>query len=695
MTRFLGRALRSASVSWPWLLFFAVTAVLVLLRPRIPALVVFPDGWTLPLAEWVNTIMDMVVALFRGVTRAVSGALNRLLSLVQYLLVDAPWLASVAAITFIGWQAGGRRLALLSLGLLGYILLSGYWRPAMNTLALVVLAMPISVLIGFGCGYLGFRSPRARKFILPLLDLMQTVPAFAYLIPILLLFGFGPVVGLIASVVFAVPPMVRNTMLGFDRIPAAILESARMSGCSPRQRFFWAEIPAALPQMLIGVNQTTMATLSMVIIAAIIGGFEDVGWEVLSSMRKAQFGQSLLSGTVIVILAILLDRITAQFARRQLPTASFTGLPWPAFLGLLLLVYGAAFLAARVLPPLAIWPESLVWNPAARINDALSAFVVTHGDWLMTVKNWVLFYLLLPIKVGFEKAIVPFTWGTPFTPGMKAAYWILAVSGCIAAFGLGLRRTGLTVVCVAGFLYFGATGLPWLTVAAFATLLAWQVGGGRTALFVLAGNAFLLLNGIWTPAMLSVYLCLVAVVICILLGGLIGIWAASSDRLSALIRPVNDLLQTLPQFVLLIPALMLFQVGDFSALLAIVSYAIVPMIRYTEHGLRSVPPTLVEAGIASGCAPAQLFWQVRIPNAKAQILIGINQTILYGLGMLVIAALVGTTGLGQAVYVALGKADAGAGLMAGFGIALIAMMSDRILQAVIGTSSPGARQNPP
>ena len=146
---------------------------------------------------------------------------------------------------------------------------------------------------------------------------MQTVPAFAYLIPLLLLFGFGPVVGLIASAIYATPPMVRNTMLGLDRVPSDISEAGLMSGCTRRQQFWHVEVPTALPQILVGFNQTTMAALSMVIVAAIIGGFEDIGWEVLSSMRKAEFGQSMLSGLVIALLAILIDRLTIGFAKER------------------------------------------------------------------------------------------------------------------------------------------------------------------------------------------------------------------------------------------------------------------------------------------------------------------------------------------------------------------------------------------
>lgn len=683
MSRFARRFVVSCGAAWPWLLVFAVGAALVLARAAYPQVVTFPDGWLLPLEGPINVAMDWIVENLRGVTRAISGGLGWAFWLAQEMLVHTPWLVTLAAISLISWQGGGLRLTLLIGAILLYILVSGYWTEAMNTLALVLVALPLSVLLGFAAGYLGYRSETARGIIMPTLDLMQTVPAFAYLIPILLLFGFGPVVGLIASVVFAVPPMVRNTILGFQRIPPAIIESACMSGCSRRQQFLWAELPTALPQMLIGVNQTTMAALSMVIIAAIIGGFEDIGWEVLSAMRKAQFGQGLLSGIVIVVLAVMLDRLTGAYAARQLPTTSHAGWPWRRFAVILVAAICGAWLLAWLVPFFADWPEPLVFFAANAINAATTDFVMAFGEVMSRIKNAILYFVLLPVKLGFERAVVPFTWGVTFTPLAKTIYWLLAAVACAVAFGLGRWRAGVAAVIVAGFLFLGATGLPWALVVLAVGLLAWQVGGGRLLALAVFSLGFLLLNGIWPPAMLSIYLCFVAVVICILLGGVIGIWAASSDVVSQVIRPINDMLQTLPQFVFLIPALMLFQVGDFTALLAVVAYAIVPMIRYTEHGLRSVPRPLIEAGVSSGCSPWQMFWQIRLPLAQAQILIGINQTILYALGMLVIAALVGTTDLGQAIYIALGKANAGAGLVAGLGMALIAMTADRILQAVI------------
>ncbi len=166
-----------------------------------------------------------------------------------------------------------------------------------------------------------------------------------------------------------------------------------------------------------------------------------------------------------------------------------------------------------------------------------------------------------------------------------------------------------------------------------------------------------------------------------MIGGSLGVWAAHNDRVSAILRPVNDTLQTMPQFVILIPVLMFFAVGEFSALLAVILYAVVPPIRYVEHGLRNVPAHVVEAAKQIGCTPRQILFEVKLPLALPVIMLGLNQTIMYGLAMLVIAALVGTKGLGQAVYLALGKADTGMGLVAGLSIALVAMTADRIIQA--------------
>lgn len=307
--------------SWPallaWLVVFAIALLCLAARTTFPWLTTFPQQWSLPIADGVNAVSDAAVPVLRPAFRTLSALLNVPMRAVRGFLEWLPWPATMLAAVALSLKSGGVRLAVFCALALGYILIAGYWPQSMNTLSLVLLAVPLSALLGFALGAAGYRFRAVRQALLALLDLMQTVPSFAYLIPLLLLFGFGPVVGLIASAIYATPPMVRNTMLGLDRVPDSIREAGMMSGCTRRQQFWHVEVPTALPQILVGFNQTTMAALSMVIIAAIIGGFEDIGWEVLAAMRKAEFGQGILSGLVIALLAILIDRLTLGFANKS------------------------------------------------------------------------------------------------------------------------------------------------------------------------------------------------------------------------------------------------------------------------------------------------------------------------------------------------------------------------------------------
>jgi glycine betaine/proline transport system permease protein len=208
-----------------------------------------------------------------------------------------------------------------------------------------------------------------------------------------------------------------------------------------------------------------------------------------------------------------------------------------------------------------------------------------------------------------------------------------------------------------------------------------SLGGWRLALRCLALSLFVVLVGQWQNAMLTVYLCGISVVIACLIGIPLGIASATRPGLWRVVQAVIDTLQTLPSFVYLIPVVMLFRVGDFTAMIAIVLYALAPAVRYSAHGIMSVPERYLEAGTACGCTRHQLLWNVRLPLALPTILLGINQTIMLALSMLVITALVGTRDLGQEVYVALAKADVGRGLVAGLCVACIAIIADRLVAA--------------
>ncbi|MHC8509327.1 MAG: ABC transporter permease [Rhodospirillales bacterium] len=671
----------------PWLVFGAFALAVFWLRSPAPWLQAWPDAWVVPFIPVMNVGADWFIEHFRWLFRAVSWAFNWPMQGVNAALQWAPWPAVIAVFTVIAHRAEGARLAAFTAGALGYMAVTGYWSESMSTLSLVAVSVPLSVAAGFTLGVMGFRSARVNRVMQPVLDIMQTVPAFAYLIPILLLFGFGPVVGLIASAVYAAPPMVRNTILGLQRVPADVTESAVMSGCTLRQKFWQAEVPSALPQIMIGVNQTTMAALSMVIIAAIIGGFADIGWEVLTTMRKAQFGQSLLAGLVIALMAMVLDRISGGFARgRSAPSepAPPPGTPfwvrWPHMTAAL-----AAFVfftaAAPFAPALAVYPEAWVFYPAEALNSGVKYIVANYHQEMTALKKAALFYVMLPFRIGLEQTISPFSWGFEFTAPMKAGYAAGAVIFTVLAWRWRGWRAGAAAGMFGALLYYGTGGAPWPVFIAAVTLLAWQAGGLKTAAFAGLSMLFMLVNGVWPQAMLSVYLCGVAVIICVILGGALGVWAAHNNTVSGILRPVNDTLQTMPQFVLLIPVLMLFKVGEFTALLAVIAYAIVPMIRYVEHGLRAAPAEIIEAARQMGCTPFQMLFEVKMPLAWPVITLGLNQTIMYGLAMLAIAALVGTQGLGQAVYIALGKANIGSGIVAGLSMALVAMTADRILQS--------------
>ena len=666
-----------------WLVTGVAVVALFALRGQYDWVTKLPEELVIPLDAWLNAFMDSFVASFKWLFRAISRFFEWPMTGLQALLHWLPWPATIAGSVVVAHLAGGWRLAVFTLCTLMYMVIIGYWDESMNTLALVGVAVPLSVAVGLFVGILDFRSRTARWIIQPTLDLMQTVPAFAYLIPVLLLFGFGPVVGLVAATIYACPPMVRSVSLGLQRVPVDIVESAKMSGCTDRQLLWWVRLPAAMPTIMIGVNQTIMAGLSMVIIAAIIGGFGDIGWEVLSTMRRAQFGQSLLAGLVIVLIAMIFDRISRGLTSRQRISRARSGTVWQrhAHLWVALVAIMVAVVLAQVLPELHDYPEAWIFYPAAALNDAVTWFTANYFFVTNAIKSWTLFYLLLPIRIGLENSVTPHFWGFAMTLPISLGY-AAVVAGLALWVGRATSWRGAVAVLITGGLfYFGTTGTPWAAFILVVTAIAFRVGGWRVGLFSLGGLCFILFTGTWHRAMLSVYLCGTAVLISFLAGGLLGIWAARNDRVSAFLRPINDTLQTIPLYVFLIPIIMVFLVGEFSALLAVIAYAIVPAIRYTEHGIRHVPAETVEAARALGCTPRQLLWQVQLPLALPEIMLGLNQTIMLGLAMLVIAALVGTLGLGQMIYIALTAADFGKGAIAGMSIALIAMITDRILQS--------------
>ena len=458
-----------------------------------------------------------------------------------------------------------------------------------------------------------------------------------------------------------------------------------MSGANPKQLFWQVMLPSCKKQILLGINQSTMAALSMVIIAAIIGGTADIGWEVLYYIRKAEVGQSLVVGLVIALMAIIIDRITSGFALRSdnekkgpefLKTFKLNYLSF-AILGSIIL-----FILARFFVALDDWPYNLSVWVASHINNLFETFVKIFRAEIKQLKNYTLFFIMLPTKIGLQQAVSPFTWGFPLELTHKIFYFSSFLG--ISLWFLKNKKDEIFVfvLLLMIFLYFGLTRMPWPPLLLIYSFFAWQIGGYKLALGTFLGLGFIVVVGMWSEAMISVYLCGIAVVFCFTFGTALGIWAAHNSIVSAFIRPINDTLQTIPLFVILIPFVMLFKIGDFTALLAIIIYAIVPSIRYAEHGIRNLPSEVIEASKMMGATKIQLLFLVKIPLALPVIMLGLNQTIMYGVAMLVIAALIGTNGLEQLVFIGLTDGNMGKGFIAGISMAIIAMIVDRITKTI-------------
>ena len=268
----------------------------------------------IPLDVWVDQGLDWVVDNFRPVFQAIRWPIDTVLTGFETALVDAPAILIIVIFAAVAWQVAGRGLAVGSVISLVAIGLIGAWSEAMVTLALVLTAVFFCVLIGLPTGIWLSRSDRVQQVMRPFLDAMQTTPAFVYLVPVVMLFGIGNVPGVVVTIIFALPPLIRLTNLGIRQVRPDLIEAARSFGASPRQLLFNVQLPLARPTIMAGVNQTLMLALSMVVIASMIavGG---LGQMVLRGIGRLDMGLATVGGVGIVVLAIVLDRMTQAVGR--------------------------------------------------------------------------------------------------------------------------------------------------------------------------------------------------------------------------------------------------------------------------------------------------------------------------------------------------------------------------------------------
>ncbi len=629
-----------------WAVALAAVLVLYMLRASVPWAVNYPKHWVVPFADWISAAMRWIKHDFSWLTRSITTILGVPLDFALDLLARdfkfghgaheivfprLSWVGIVIAAFLAGRAAGGWKLGALVGGCFFYIALFGQWTSAMLTLGLIAIAVPVCIIVGLLVGIWAWRKPWAEKLIVsPSLDLMQTIPTFAYLIPMLLLFGNSPVSAMIATAIFATPPMVRATMLGLSRVPSEISDFSEMAGCTPRQKLWRVLLPSARPTLMIGVNQVIMLALNMVIIASMIGA-GGLGYDVLLALRALKVGGAMEAGMAIVALAIALDRLSQAMAVRNARGQVHHDAGGPFWarhpdLTLAALAIVAATLVSLFLPAFGNLPKSVTLTTAPAWTAAVDWITINFFDTIETFRVALILYLLNPIRD----------------------------------------------FCV---------GLPWLGTVLLLGLAGYQLGGRRLGFLVAALTAFCAVTGLWEKTMATVYLCGISTVIACLIGIPVGLMASRSDRVEKIVTPIIDTLQVLPSFCFIIPVVMLFRVGDVTAMIATVAFAVVPAIRYTNHGLRQVPPALIEAAKVSGCTKRQMFYRVQLPLALPEIMLGINQTILMALAMIIICAMIGTRDLGQEVFIALSKADAGRGIVAGLAIAFIGIIADRLFGA--------------
>ncbi|VAV95244.1 Glycine betaine ABC transport system, permease protein OpuAB / Glycine betaine ABC transport system, permease protein OpuAB, partial [hydrothermal vent metagenome] len=514
-----------------------VGALSMLLEPALPWLVKWPAGWSLPMAEWIDTSLTWFFGTIKPAMRVFSMLIAYPMSWAHALFAATPWPLSIGLITALGWYIGGASLAALGFFGLSFVVATGLWPESMSTLSLVAVSVPLALITGAGIGILANEVPRLRRAIQTVMDVMQTVPTFAYLTPLLFLFGFGPVVGLIASIIYAAPPMARNLMLGLDRVESDIKEAAIMSGGTRMQQLFLVEIPSAKTQIMVGVNQCLMAALSMVIIAAVIGGFKDLGWEVLLTMRKAWFGPSMMAGLAIVAFAMIIDRYSGAMATERHRH------DWRIALGIMALGLIAALVTWQSLPD----PSSIsLLDPVAKwLDRGLTSVLTQNGAALDSIKNGSMFYGLLPLRIGLDGAVLPFTWGFQWTQNMSLIYYAIWALIAVVLAIRGRAALGLTLLIFAGILETGVAELPWPFVLIGAGALGWVSGGRKLAIFATLMLALILFSGLWERALLSLYLSGAAVITCAIFGGAIGLLCALSPLAWRIVLPICDMLQTI------------------------------------------------------------------------------------------------------------------------------------------------------
>jgi len=577
--------------------------------------------------DWVdaNRTSNPVFVYLLGPIRAAIDGLDDMLTFIvkQLSWIGVAAIAGALAFALVSWRtAVGVLACLVTIGLLGL------WTETIQTLVLITNSVALSLLIGIPLGIVAGRNDRFLAFITPILDFMQIMPTFAYLAPLTLIFLIGPASAVIATLIYSMPPAIRITALGIRGVPVQTVEAAASLGATDGQVLRKVQLPIARRTIGLAVNQTIMMALSIIVIAALINA-PGLGESIIVAIEKLKFGDAVTAGIAIVLLATVLDRITAS--------ASGAGVP-------AIVAIGPLRIPRRTVRAIAV-AVAIVALAGGALASAGSSFPAT---WHVSIAK--------PLDDGVRWVELTFAGLTD------------SVKNAVSA---GLLDPIQTVL----------TKSPWWLVVVAAAAVAGIVNSLRAAVVVAIALLLIVALQVWEHAMQTLTMVIVAVVLTMLIGVVLGVWAARNRVVSAVLRPINDAAQTLPSFVYLLPALALFGPTRFTAILAAVIYAVPAVIRLVEDGVRGVSPTAIEAATAAGASRLQMIRKVQLPMARRSLLVATNQGVVLVLAMVVLGGLVGAQALGFDVVSGFSQRNFfGRGVAAAIGIVLLGVMLDRITQ---------------
>ena len=541
------------------------------------------------------------------------------------------WLGVIGLVAFLVYLTSNLKTTILASLLLFGCGLLGMWTDTMDTLAMTIAAVILSLLIGIPLGIWAGLSDRVLRILTPFLDLAQILPTLVYLAPLALFFLIGQASATIATMVYSIPLSIRITSHAIRSLNHSPVEASISMGSTTNQTLTKVQLPMSKQMIVLGINQTVMAALSFVVIAALIAA-PGLGKPIVTALTIRNVGDGFVAGLAVVFLAILLDRSTSAAAKTKVSYIPPTKKEIQrrrlslVLMGVFMIVN--IWLSRNILWA-AVWPKNLDFSkPIANITNSIT-------DWI--VNNFQFF------TVGFKDFISNYV----------------------------LNNLQLLLA-----------GSPWFITVVMLSMLAYLIGGLRVTFVAMGLMVLIISTGLWYETMVTLTQTIVATMLTMIVGLVLGIWIGRSQKADKFLRPFLDAGQTLPAFVYLVPMLGLFGPTRFTAIATGIVYSIPIVVKIVGEGIRNVSSSMVEAATSAGSTAWQIITKVQIPAAKRSLLLAVNQGLIFVLAVVVIGGYVGAGALGYLVIVGNSKPELqGKGLVAGLCIVLLGIMIDRIAQA--------------